>query len=736
MNRIRQFLLLVVPLAVAVASLASSGRAQPTLTGRFAFADTTLLRDTLGLRFDRLFPLADSLIVTPDSLRAWSIRLRVPIEQVVVLADSLGMPVDSVAPVLARERFNPLAARGGRRVNTFVYNSTYGVQKTTNAWSNGADYNFSSGPWFVRNNTSIQIDNYTSGGSESFRETRSSGTELGWKYSNNLSIGGRANLDRFGNTTPGTLSNDRETRNEFQLSTRTRQQPSPGLSSELNLFGGVLDLDNLGQVKRGLSGEVNGRVRLTRGAWLSHDASGQLTGNLTSSRAKGAPGDPERPDLDGRDVSQNLRGTLGLWASAPVGLNVNYQLRNVRVENPVRVDRPDSTDPNAVRLVPADTLQRVRTNNRNVDLALRLRRGGDRYLNVTQRFGLNKQASGSDAGVQNTRDDEGFQAQGRWATGPVTLDANFGRSKTVNRFPRRTVAGGYEEDVDARTVDATLNWIATRKLNVKANGAVNLSVYRYAVIGSFPSLPVPRDNYRQSYRVDLIYTHSTRVNTGFALDVARTLVVNIPAASVAANNELRSYRAEWRWNYRLLSGLTATQRNQLTADYTLYPRLATSNRLSLNYNTLTTLNAVITPRLTVDLTHTARFQPSGSWVRLEDGLDYLQQADETQTYSLDARVSWSPATGIALTANPQYFANDRRTTLDGQIVPQRESRTLNFAGGVNLNLRVGAKGALTGDIRRTFRAEGSTTYTNGLPRAQATSESEAWNGSLQFSWTL
>jgi hypothetical protein len=736
MIRLRKILLLVVPLAVVAASLAGSGRAQPSLTGRFAFADTTLLRDTLGLVFGDLFHVADSLAVRPDSLRAWSIRLRVPVMRIVALADSLGMPADSVAPVLIRERFNPLAARGTRTVNTLVYNTTYSIQKTSTAWSNGADYNLVTGPWFVRNNTSIQIDTYKSGGQESFRENRTSVSEAGWKYSNNLSLGARAALDGFDNTTPGSLSNDSERKTEVQLSMRSRQQPARGLTSELNAFGGVLDLDNLGQVKQGFSGDVNGRVRYAYGSWFTNDASGQLTGNFASTRAKGDPGSPVRPTLDGQDFSQNLRGTLGLWSGAPVGMNVNYQIRNIRVENPVRVDRPDTTDPTGERKIPADTLQQVLTNNRNLDLALRARLSNERYLNLTQRFGINKSASGGNASVQNTREDDGLTVNGRWALGRFTLDGNFGVSEAISRYPRRTAQGGYKEDLISRTIDGTLTWIATRKLTAKATGSVSLSRYRYAVIDTFNSPPVPRDNYRQTYRVDCVYTHSTRVNTNLSLDVSRTLLVNIPAASTASNNELRSYRAGWTWSYRLMTGLTATQRNQLTADYQFFPRLATTNRLSLDYSTITTLNAVVTPRLTLDVTHNARIEPSGNWVRLDDGLDYLREADESESYTLTARANWTPIQGIAVNVSPEYTANDRRTTADGVIVPQRAGRALNVSGGLSLNLPVGGHGVLTGDVRRTFRSDGSTTYSAGVPQPRALSESDFWNGALQFSWTL
>ena len=51
------FALMIFLLAIG----ALPGRAQEGSGARYAFADTTLLRDTLNLSFPRLFPLADSL---------------------------------------------------------------------------------------------------------------------------------------------------------------------------------------------------------------------------------------------------------------------------------------------------------------------------------------------------------------------------------------------------------------------------------------------------------------------------------------------------------------------------------------------------------------------------------------------------------------------------------------------------------------------------------------------------
>ena len=96
----------------------------------------------------------------------------------------------------------------------------------------------------------------------------------GWKLSPDFSLGGRANLERFDSIDPGSTNNEGERKNEFQLSARTRQRPVKGVNSELNLFTGLLDLNNVSQVKRGFSGDLNGRIRAVRGAWLSHDVFG------------------------------------------------------------------------------------------------------------------------------------------------------------------------------------------------------------------------------------------------------------------------------------------------------------------------------------------------------------------------------------------------------------------------------------------------------------------------------
>src|SRR5690349_13044833 len=118
MTRSGRLLLLPLPVVLAMALNAPQGRAQQPSGSRFSFADTTLLRDTLGLHFQGIFEKADSLKgrgydTSPDQIRALMIQYRLPLDRLFAMADSMGVPIDSVGVMIAREAFNPFAIRRG-----------------------------------------------------------------------------------------------------------------------------------------------------------------------------------------------------------------------------------------------------------------------------------------------------------------------------------------------------------------------------------------------------------------------------------------------------------------------------------------------------------------------------------------------------------------------------------------------------------------------------------------------
>lgn len=722
MIRSRRLALLLLPAALELMLAVLPGHAQQEASSRYAFADTTLLRDTLGLKFDHLFPLVDSLTalgqpVTADTIRALAIRYKLPLDSLVALAQVQNIPVDSVGSYLLRERYNPLSGTG-KRTTSFHYSSGYNVQQTSSSWSNSGDYKLVLGSLFLQNTTTIQMDRYTAGSQTSVRQTRSSGTEGGWRFSPDFSLGARANLDRFSSHDPGSTSDQGEKKNEFQLSVRTRQTPRRSLHSEVNLFSGILDLSNFQQVKRGASADLNGTVRL-QSRYLTHDLSGQVTGNLSRTRAPTA-----RTSVGTSDLSNNLRGTLGLLPGMPVGLNLNYAIRRTRVETP--------TD--------TGTARQVLNSNSSADATVRLRLNNDRYVNLTGRYGSQDQKQPGILNSLSSRTDLGFGLDGRFLLRGWNLEGRFSLTHSRAEYPTKAltngVAGGYGESTKVATIDATVTRNLTRKIVLRATGGVSLNASRYYLIGIYPNPPVNRDQYQQNYRVEAQYTRSTRFNSGLSLDVTRSVLVNLRAGSTSSNNQTSSYRAEWRWSYRMLPGLTASQNNSIGAVYTLFNYLPQSNKLVLDYTTATSLNAVLSPRFSMDIRHNARHQPSGTYTPFADGLYYLSRSEVNDNYTLSARLTYAPSTAFSLYMQPDYLAGERDASQSGVLAPTSLSRQLNFSGGASLNLPLGPKGRLTGDILRTYRASRSINYTGGAPVPQPRSEGDFWNGSLQLSWEL
>src|SRR5580765_8273746 len=322
MTRSARLLLLVFPLALGLLSSALPGRAQQAPASRFAFADTTLLRDTLGLTFENLFPLADSLGMAPQDLRALSVSYRLTLDRLLKLSDSLHVVVDSVGPVMLRERYNPLATTARRRGNSFTYRSTYDITRTDSRWDNTTDFFVPFGKVLISGNSGSLFHRAQAGGRTNLDQSRTLSTRAGWTFSKNLSATASMDLSSLNNGTRGSLYNSSNDDNKYSLSGTSKFQPRRGTTSEFSFSGGTENYNGSDQQRKSLNGGLTGRLRNVSVSWFTHDASGGFSGDVGDSRLPG-----QANYLRARSSNTNLRGTLGLFSNAPIGLNLNYSLR-------------------------------------------------------------------------------------------------------------------------------------------------------------------------------------------------------------------------------------------------------------------------------------------------------------------------------------------------------------------------------------------------------------------------
>ena len=143
---------------------------------------------------------------------------------------------------------------------------------------------------------------------------------------------------------------------------------------------------------------------------------------------------------------------------------------------------------------------------------------------------------------------------------------------------------------------------------------------------------------------------------------------------------------------------------------------------------------VLTPRLSIDLTHCGQVQPSGGWTRQDDGTYVFQPADESRIFSLSSRFQYTPSPIVSLSIIPSYRSTTREGNLNGVTTPQRDNRNLTFQGNANLNLPIGRRGTLSGSVGRQYYADRSREFPSGVPTPSPLSELDYWTGSLQFSW--
>jgi hypothetical protein len=707
---LRRFTLLFVPFVLAVTQ-ALPGRAQQPVSSRYAFADTLLLRDTLGLKFDGIFPVADSLGMRPDTLRALMIRYRYPLARIVQLADSLGVPVDSVGVTIDRERFNPLAAgrAGGRNESAFRYSSGWNTTRTTTSWSNNSEYRMRHGPWYANNLTTVNLERYNSVAGTTLRQTRDMTTEAGTRLSERQSFGLWAHTMLFDSFDPNSNGNQKETLNEIKLTAKNQRRGRGGASSDLTVLGGYLNDDNRSvAIKQGLTGRADGRVRSVVGNWLSNDLSGGTSANLARTREQQAV-----QELRALDLATNLAGTLTMFATRRVGLNLNYNLRRTRVDTPTNLG----------------VISTIRQANDGVTGTLRVRADNERTFNLVGNTGTGLTQAGR-------RRDSGGKATVRWLLRGWASDGNYSDTRSSSTYPRQKNAYGYIERTTTRSADTQFQRSIGRRLQAKISTSINLTRSRYETTSSSATPPSPRDSYRQSYRTEGRYNPTQRLTSGVALEVILSRTINIDRITTASNNDTRNYRGEWTWSYQLMNGLTASQNNQISADYQFYPFAPERNTLGLNYNTSTTLNAVLTPRLTVVVTHNAQQQPRGSYTRAGDGLEYLKLSDEARNFGLRSSIRYAPGPAVSFSLEPSYTASVRSGTSNGVSAKQRDDRRLDIGGRVDLNLKIGRKGAVTGGIARTYGDSRSTTYTKAVGELSPRSLTDYWNGSLTFSWQL
>lgn len=713
---------------------------------RYANWDTTLVRDTLGFTYERLFPLADSLRMTPDALKRVSTRWRWSLGRLVTVADSLGVPIDSVGPILDRERFNPLANITTR--SSFEYLSRYSPAASGDGWQNTLDHTLVHGAISAVNHVDINLQQNGRGGTNGRTEGRTATSNISWKFSPHYSLGTNLSSVRSDNVSPSGLYGRADRTTSLGLVANTRPPTWHGLSSNVS---GTFDLSNVDQIqfqKRGWRIGLSQAQLQYSTPWFSQN----LLMRGSSSDFSASPTDPNPldeilyPNARTRESDTHLGGTLVAFRGKPVELNLNYQADNNRVHSLTAIN--DTTATNTVTtpdtsylaatVVPRTNSPLNRTSSRTFNAQAHIQPIAAGSIDLGWRTGTSSSENTILFSNNNSGENTALTAAARLdLPRGVTAQATFTSAESDARYPKRDFPrGGYGQHQVRHDLGGTLNVPVGSLFALALETDIQLTSSRYSRLGNPLTIPGANDNASQYYRITINPPAiKQRMTNTIGLKVTRSQVVNLAAASTAGNTDERTYAASWNWSYLLLSGLSANQINTLIADYTSYPFAPPSNNMSLNYTTITSIVANVGPRLTINTTHTSQFSPKGNYrpILPNDPTEYLSLSDETLNYALDMNFSYSVLPPfVTLNAHPSYSANTRSTSQNGAIAPQRQSRSLNFGWGASVNVPVGAKGRLEGTLNQSDNTSRQVEYKDTGINVFPRSSTRSLTGSLTF----
>src|SRR5262249_51616476 len=96
--------------------------------------------------------------------------------------------------------------------------------------------------------------------------------------------------------------------------------------------------------------------------------------------------------------------------------------------------------------------------------------------------------------------------------------------------------------------------------------------------------------------------------------------------------------------------------------------------------------------------------------------------------------AYSPTAWLTLNLNPVY-QRDQRLVAEGDALQLLSSgKNLKLSGGATIRRAIGTRGLLSGDLSRLFVADQRVPYSGGVPSVVGTTETDYWQGRLDFTW--
>lgn len=247
----------------------------------------------------------------------------------------------------------------------------------------------------------------------------------------------------------------------------------------------------------------------------------------------------------------------------------------------------------------------------------------------------------------------------------------------------------------SNTLTMTLAHVFREGLDATLRGRMNLLSVHY---DDFENNDQDRDLFDREATLTVNYKARTDITTGLTVKVREDQLIYIRTSRTGDNKTTQKYAIEPFIRKAFTPSLSASQRYQLSADYTFYDYDKDANFLIRNMSITTNLDWKPFSPLNLGLEHSWRGQDEGSYVEDEFGVEGYGRNSEREDHRLGLALNYKIANLVSIEVKQSLSIQDKwRITEDGRTrvwdkfdtsILGRASTEYSLPDGTTLNVSV------------------------------------------------
>jgi len=235
-----------------------------------------------------------------------------------------------------------------------------------------------------------------------------------------------------------------------------------------------------------------------------------------------------------------------------------------------------------------------------------------------------------------------------------------------------------------------------------------------------------RDLFDREATLVVDYKPVADITTGLTLRVREDQLIYIRRTRTADNKTTQTYALQPFIRKVFSSKLSASQRYEISADYTFYKYDNDKNFLIRNFGVTTGVDWAVIDPLRITVSHTYRGQDEGSYVEGPDGVERYGKNSERDDQSMKITLSYRFLDVIDLEATQEFSVQEKWRIEDGERIPSWDKFDTSITGKASADYKL---------------ADGTTlSFSVGLTEREGTSvverQREVWNISVNIDKTF